>query len=249
MSPAVPRVSAAGVLRDAFATYRRRFRRVAGCALALLVPLAVLDTGAVFAADQALDELGYVPEWIGTAGMVAGLLAALGGVFYAGLIDRVVAADQRGHPEYTIGEVLRTLPYRRLIAADVLLVFATAAGMVLLVIPGLIVFTLFCLVGPLIVSEELGVRAAFRRSASLVRRHFWLTLVLVAIPLVVEHELIAAVEHMDLEHEFAVVLGLHVVLSVVLVAVVALVEVTLTYELAGGHPPGGPAAEAAAAGG
>ena len=93
--------------------YRRRFRRVAGCALAVLVPLAVLDTAAVFAADRSLDELGYVPESILFFGYMTGVLSALGGVFYAGLIDMVVASDQRGHAEYTIGEVLRTLPYRR----------------------------------------------------------------------------------------------------------------------------------------
>jgi hypothetical protein len=239
-TPPAPRVSAGGVLRDAFATYRRRFRRVAGCALAVLVPLAVLDTAAIFAADRALDDLGYVPQWVVTFGSLTGLVAALGGVFYAGLIDRVVAADQHGHPEHTIGQVLRTLPYRRLIVADVLLVVATTVGLALFVVPGVLAFTLFCLVGPLIVSEQLGVRAAFRRSAALVRRHFWLTLVLVAIPLLVEHELIAAVEHMDLEHEVLAVLVLHVVLALGLVALVALVEVTLTYELAGRYPPGRP---------
>jgi hypothetical protein len=233
-----PRVSAGGVLGDAFATYRRRFRRVAGCALAVLVPLAVLDTAAIFAADRSLDDLGYVPEWILTFGSMTGLLMALGGVFYSGLIDRVVAADQRGQPEHTIGQVLRTLPYTRLIVADLLLVLATAIGLALFVVPGVLAFTLFCLVGPLIVSEELGVRAAFRRSATLVRRHFGLTLVLVAIPLLVEHELITAVEHMDLEREVLVVLGLHVLLALGLVASVALVEVTLTYELAGRYPPG-----------
>jgi hypothetical protein len=239
-TPPAPRVSAGGVLLDAFATYRRRFRRVAGCALAVLVPLAVLDTAALFVADRALDDLGYVPGWIVMFGSLAGLLSALGGVFYAGLIDRVVAADRHGHPEHTIGEVLRTLPYKRLIVADILLVVATTVGLTLFVVPGILAFTLFCLVGPLIVSEELGVRAAFRRSAALVRKHFWLTLVLVVIPLVVEHQLVAAVEHMDLEREVLVILCLHVLLALGLVAVVALVEVTLTYELAGRYPPGRP---------
>jgi hypothetical protein len=237
MSSAAPQLSAGGVLRDAFATYRRRFRRVAGCALALLVPLAVLETAAVFLADRSLDELGHVPEWILFFGTLTGLLSALGNVFYAGLIDRVVASDQRGHPEYTIREVLQTLPYRRLILADVVLVVVTSVGLVLLVIPGVLAFTFFCLVGPLIVSEELGVRAAFRRSAALVRKHFWISLTLVSIPLAVEHELIEAVEHIDFEHDFLVVLCVHTVLAVGLIAFVAVVEVTLTYELAGRYPP------------
>jgi uncharacterized membrane protein len=100
-----------------------------------------------------------------------------------------------------------------------------------------IAFTLFCLVGPLIVSEQLGVRAAFRRSAALVRGHFWLTLALVSVPLVLEHELISLVEHMNLEREFLVVFGLHALLALCVVAVVALVQVTLTYELARRYRP------------
>ena len=231
-----PQVAAGSILREALATYRRRFARVAGCALALLVPLALLDTAAVYAADRALDELGYVPEGILFFGFLTGVLSAVGGVFYSGLIDRVVASDQLGHPEHTIGEVLRTLPYRTLITADVLLVAVTIVGLVLLVVPGVLAFTLFCLVGPLIVGEKLGVRAAFKRSAALVRRHFWLTLTLVSLPLALEQELIAAVERMDLEREFLVVLGLHVALSLGLVAVVALVQVTLAYQLAGRYP-------------
>jgi len=237
VSSAAPRVTAGGVLRDAYATYRRRFRRVAGCALGLLVPLAALDTAAVFAADRSLDEVGQVPEWIVFFGLLTGILSALGSVFYAGLIDRVVASDQRGHPEHTIHEVLRTLPYRRLIVADVLLVALTSVGLVLLVVPGVLAFTFFCLVGPLIVSEELGVLAAFRRSAALVRRHFWITLTLVSLPLGVEHELVEAIEHMSFRHGFLVVLCMHAVLAVGLIAFVALIEVTLTYELAGRYPP------------
>ena len=234
----MPQVSARTVLRESFATYRRRFGRVAGCALALLVPLAVLDTAAVYAADRALDDFGEIPEWILFFGLLTGLLSALGGVFYAGLIDRVVAADQRGHPEYSIREVLETLPYKRLIGADILLVVITTVGLLLFVVPGVLAFTFFCLVGPLIVSEEIGVRAAFRRSAALVRKHFWMTLMLVSIPLGLEHVLVEAVEHMDFEHEFLVVVSFHAALAVTLIALVALVEVTLTYELAGRHPPG-----------
>lgn len=237
ISPPARRVRAGAILREAFATYRRRLRRVAGCALALLVPLAVLETVAVFVSDLASDELGHVPAWAVLFGLLTGALAALGGVFYSGLIDRVVASDRLGEPEHTIREVIETLPYWRLITADVLLVAMTILGLILLVIPGVVAFTLFCLVGPLIVSEDLGVRAAFRRSAALVRQHFWLTFGLVSVPLVLEHELIAVVEHMDLEHDVVVILALHVVFAVAVTAFVALVQVTLAYELSGRHPP------------
>jgi hypothetical protein len=120
----------------------------------------------------------------------------------------------------------------------VLLGLVTIVGLVLLVVPGIVAYTYFSLIGPLITSEGLGIRAAFRRSARLVRGHFWLVLVLVTIPLGVEEALIGIVEEIDIAHELAAVVLLQVVLAVGVTALVGLVAVTLAYELAGRESPG-----------
>lgn len=57
-------------------------------------------------------------------------------------------------------------------------------GLLALLIPGLIVMTYFAVLIPAIIAEDLGPVAAFRRSASLVRRNFWRTLTVVLLYLV-----------------------------------------------------------------
>src|SRR4029079_13461208 len=88
----------------------------------------------------------------------------------AAMLDAVVGHHLHGHERAHVWRVLRRLAWGRLLAADVILVAATTVGAALFVVPGVIVFTLFCLVGPLINIEQIGVAAAFRRSAALVPR-------------------------------------------------------------------------------
>jgi hypothetical protein len=68
-----------------------------------------------------------------------------------------------------------------LIAADVLLTAVVVLGLALLVVPGILFFTWFAFVAPLIEIEERGVRDAFRRSRELVRGRFWIVLAAIGI--------------------------------------------------------------------
>ena len=91
-------------------------------------------------------------------------ISVAGDAFFSGFLDAAVGEEQHGHPSRPIGQILRTLPYARLIVVDVLLSFTIAGGSLAFVIPGLVLFTLFCLIGPLINIERLTVRKAFARS-------------------------------------------------------------------------------------
>ncbi len=124
------------------------------------------------------------------------------------------------------------LPLRRLLAADVLLAIATLAGLALFVIPGVILFTLWSLVGPVITIEDRSVGSAFRRSWHLVRPCFWLTLCLVTIPLQVEQAVLHAIHYAEIfEHPFVPAFLLNGLLGMVIGSIVGLVEVVLAYEL------------------
>ena len=61
----------------------------------------------------------------------------------------------------------------RLIVADVLLTFVVGAGLLLLVIPGLVFVVWFALAGPLLEAQNLGVVQSMRVSRELVRGSFW----------------------------------------------------------------------------
>jgi hypothetical protein len=231
----LPPVAARPVVRAAFGILRRRFPLVAGAALVVFGVGALVDVLADEAADRVGDDPGIV-----AAVLAATSMAFIGAEFFAGLLDRVVGEEERGHPRQTLGQVLRTLPYGRLIAADLLLMVGTAALALLLLVPGLVFYAFFCLVGPVVVMEDRKVFAAFRRSARLVRTRFWLVFLLVVLPVLVEedlvHGIVAAVDSLGPLAVFAV----NALAGAAVGSVVAVVEVTLAHRLAMRNPEPAP---------
>jgi hypothetical protein len=160
-------------------------------------------------------------------------LGAAGTVFYPGLLDRIVGVE-RGHNErQAMATVLATLPYGRLILAEIILFTVTTIGLALFVVPGLIAFTFFGLVGPTITIENRSAIGAFRRSARLVRPHFWLVLLLVTVPIGFER-MVEDLVHHAVEHEAFVVRFLsHALIGIIIGSIVGLVEVHLAFRLSG----------------
>ena len=159
--------------------------------------------------------------------------SAAGTVFYPGLLDRIVGVE-RGHNErQSMGIILRTLPYGRLILAEIMLFAVTGIGLALFFVPGIIAFTFFGLVGPCITIEDRSAVDAFRRSARLVRPHFWLVLLLVTVPIGIEH-LAEDLVHHAVEHEaFIVRFGSHALIGIIIGSIVGLIEVHLAFRLSG----------------
>jgi hypothetical protein len=166
------------------------------------------------------------------ASAAAAVFVMAGVVVYAGVLDKVVGAHLHGEPDLSVPEILRVLPLGRLVAADLLLAIATLAGLALFVVPGVIVFTLWCLVGPMITIEGRAVGSAFTRSWQLVRPRFWLTFVLVTLPLQVEQAVLHAIDYTALfDHPVVPAFVLNGFLGSVIGSVVGLIEVVLAYDL------------------
>jgi hypothetical protein len=156
----------------------------------------------------------------------------VGVVIYAGILDKVVGAHLHGHPDLSLREVWRVLPLGRLVAADALLTVATLTGLALFVIPGVIIFTLWSLVGPVITIEDRRVTSAFRRSWELVRGCFWLTFGLVTLPLKLEQAVLHAIHYAEVfDHPLVPAFLLNGLLGMIIGSVVGLIEVVLAYEL------------------
>ena len=232
----LPAVGVRPVLVAAFRTYRRRFGVIVGAAIVVFGISALVDV----LTDVLADELGDHPEFVALLLTVAGL-AVFGTEFFAGLVDRVAGQEERGHPRQPLGRILRTLPYGRLIVADVLLVLGTLVFALALLVPGLIFLTFFSLVGPYVVMEDRTVRSAFRRSRQLVRGHFWLVFVLVTLPLALEENVVhGIVELFDSLGSIAVFV-VNTLAGAAVGSVVAVIEVTLAHRLAIRKPDAEPA--------
>jgi hypothetical protein len=152
-------------------------------------------------------------------------------VFYAGLLDGLVGAYRYGHREQPVGEVLRTLPYGRLVAADSILTLATYVGVALFVVPGILVFTLFCLIGPIVNIERQSVREAFGRSYRLVRPRFWLAFLAVTLPVTLEVSLYHGLGGVAWERGLWSGFAVNAALAMLVGATVGLLEVVLAHEL------------------
>jgi hypothetical protein len=219
------------VVRNALRAYIRRFGRVAGTAVVLYVPLGFLEALFVDVGEGYHERhSGVVAGILFAAVLVVTSVSVAGDAFFSGFLDAAVGEEQHGQPSRPIGQILRTLPYGRLILADVLLSFTIASGSLAFVIPGLVLFTLFCLIGPLINIERLTVRKAFVRSYRLVRPVFVVTAVIVTLPVVAEHEIAHSLQVWALGSYGwkALVDGL---LAAVVYSIVGMIEVTLAYEL------------------
>jgi hypothetical protein len=223
---------AGDIFAAAVRTYRERFWRVAGTAFVVFGIVAVADA---IATVLVIDR--HVSRPIGAliTSVAAGVFSLVGVVIYAGILDKVVGAHLHGHPDLSLSEIWYVLPLRRLIGADVVLALATMIGLALFVIPGIVIFTLWSLVGPVITIEDRPVRSALGRSFALVRGSFWLTFFLVTLPLEVEETALHAIHYTDIfEHPLVPAFLINGVLGMVIGSVVGLVEVVLAYELIAG---------------
>ncbi len=139
----------------------------------VFVPLGLLDalanrTGDLVDVDSASDLLEGA---LAAVGLAQAFTSLLGEVFYSGAVALMTARSQRDR-EPSLGHLARSLSYRKLIAVDLLFGIAVAIGLLLLVVPGVVLFTWFALAGPLVELDKVGVREAFARSRRLVRGNF-----------------------------------------------------------------------------
>jgi len=161
-------MSIGGVLGEAWGLYTKFFARF--FTIAIIVYLIV----------------NLVNALIGTAfgdGTGAALLLALitvvvslvGTFWLQGALVYAVDDVRDGRIDTTVGQVFeRVRPYLgTLIGAGILAGLGIAVGFVLLIIPGLILLTWWCLIVPVIVLEGKPVGESFGASRELVRGHGW----------------------------------------------------------------------------
>jgi hypothetical protein len=155
-----PRLSVGEVLSEVFRIYREQAGVLLPVAFWLFLIVAIVD---------GLTEGNISLFWLG---LVVSLAV---GTLYQGMVVELVRDVQDGRLDASIGDLMRSvLPVLGpLIGAGILSGIGIAAGFFLLVVPGLVLLTMWAVIAPVIVIERRGVFDTFGRSRQLVKDHGW----------------------------------------------------------------------------
>jgi hypothetical protein len=224
-APARPRLD----LRATLAAAARAGRRHAAPILAVAIAVSLVTAIGDVLVEHLIDP-GNASAWtLAEFGTTA--VSLLGTVLLSGLVCRLTGAVEAGRRRPGLGQVARSLPWVRLVLADLAVVAIVLVGVLLLVIPGLIALALLAITGPVIEIEDRPVRGALRRSAQLIRSQFWRCFLIAGLPLILINELEALLPEPHGVGEIAEVLAIKGIVEGVLEAAIALVLVSLTFRL------------------
>jgi hypothetical protein len=162
MEASTRQVEPGRVIGEAFETYQSQAGPLLGGAL-IVIGIAGIIEGLLSVSGSII---------LGIVGALVGLAA---GFLYTGYVVKLVQDVRDGRRDFSMGELFsHAAPYLgTLILAGILAGIAIAIGFVLIIIPGLILLTIWAVISPAIVVEDKGVFESFGRSRELVRGHGW----------------------------------------------------------------------------
>ncbi len=154
------KLSVGETLGEVFSTYGARAAVLLPVAFWLFLLLAIID-------GVAGRSLALVPLEL--------VVSTVIGTLYQGVVVNLARDLQEGRSDTPAGDLIReALPFvGPLIGAGILSGIAIAIGFFVLLVPGLILITIWAVLAPAIVIERTGVLAAFGRSRELVRGSGW----------------------------------------------------------------------------
>jgi hypothetical protein len=153
---------------DAGAVIRRVFDIYVDQA-SVLMPAAA----AVFVVTGILREL-LVAAGPGTA-LLAEVISLVAGTLFTGMVVELVADVQDGRRDATAGQLLKAVTpvLGQLILVGIVAGVGIVIGFILVIVPGLILITIWSVAAPVVVLERPGGLRALGRSRELVRGNGW----------------------------------------------------------------------------
>ena len=156
------------VLSEAWNLYKRFLWQFF---LTALVVFAVLDLLSALAAAAAGDSVGAGILWA----LIAFTIGIVGYFWVQGALVELVRDVRDGRADRSIGETYATVQPRlpALIAAGILAAIGIGIGLILFIVPGLFLLTIWSMLVPVIVIEGRAAGESFSRSREIVRGHGW----------------------------------------------------------------------------
>ncbi len=157
------------VLDEAWTLFTRFFLRFFVLALVVFAAVNLLFALIVEAIDA--DD-GSTAFWLAILGLAT---AVIGTTWLQGAFVYAVQDARDGKVDATVGEVFRRVSpsILPLLVAGLLAGLGIVAGLILLIVPGLFLMTIWAVIAPVIVLEKRPPFEAFGRSRELVRGYGW----------------------------------------------------------------------------
>jgi hypothetical protein len=214
-----------GVLSEAWGMYKTYARHLLTIAFVIYVVAAIITA---------------ILSLAGTFGTLLGeLVSIVAAYLLQAALVKAVQDVRDGRVDMSVGETVEAArPYLgAVIGASLLAAIAIGIGLILIIVPGLFLITIWAVIVPVIVIEQSGALASFGRSRELVRGRGWHvfgTLVVVYVILIVVGAVLGLI-FSALPH--ALGSGLSSVIAGTLIApFLALVVTLVYYRLAGSAP-------------
>jgi hypothetical protein len=157
------KLDTARVFERIFAIYRDQFTLLIPAALVVFVPVALIS-GIVYAGDVSI--LGS---------LLVAAIATIATYWFQGMVVEAARDILDGRRDHTIGSLVQsaTPVVGALIVAGILAGLGVGIGLLLLIVPGLFLLTIWAVIAPVIVIERKGALESFGRSRELVRGSGW----------------------------------------------------------------------------
>jgi hypothetical protein len=228
---AADRVSVGGVVNETFSIYGQNALALIGSSIVVFVIVGV--------ASGLLQNSG---------GVVLALLAAIvrlaGYALYTGFVVKLVHDVRDGRRDQTVGDLFSSAAPAivPLIAFGILYAIGVTIGLILLIVPGLILLTLWSVGAPAIVVEGAGPIEAFGRSWRLVRGEAWSVFATLVVILLIVIAIGVVFGAIATPISDGAILVASIISSVITAPIFALAVSVMFFDLGGGRAADAPAA-------
>lgn len=157
------KLDTARVFERIFAIYRDQFTLLIPAALVVFVPVALLS-GIIYAGDVSIF-----------GALLVAAIATIATYWFQGMVVEAARDILDGRRDHTIGSLVQSVTpvIGPLIVAGILAGLGVGIGLLLLIVPGLFLLTIWAVIAPVIVLERKGAIDSFGRSRELVRGNGW----------------------------------------------------------------------------
>jgi hypothetical protein len=157
------KLDVARVFERIFEIYKGQFTLLIPAALVVFVPVALIS-GLIYAGDVSI-----------IGGLIVAAIATIATYWFQGMVVEAARDILDGRRDHTIGSLVQSVTpvLGPLIVAGILAGIGIGIGLLLLIVPGLFLLTIWAVIAPVIVIERRGAIDSFGRSRELVRGHGW----------------------------------------------------------------------------